>query len=202
MLRVERLARSGLEPVSFALNDGECIAVRGPSGSGKTLLLRALADLDPVEGAMSLDGIAHIAMPAPEWRRSVAYLPAEPGWWDQTVGAHFPDPSGTKPFLEQLGLPSACLDWPITQLSTGERQRLGLIRVLLLDPRVYLLDEPTSGLDEAATATVETLIAERLAAGAASIWVTHDAGQAARIATRQLSVEDGHVRENHGRAPA
>jgi ABC-type phosphate transport system ATPase subunit len=60
---------------------------------------------------------------------------------------------------------------------------------------VLLLDEPTSGLDEMATAAVETLIAERRAEGAAVLWVSHDPGQAARIARRRLAVADGRVTE-------
>lgn len=195
MLSVSELTRPGLEPVSFALADGECLAVRGPSGGGKTLLLRALADLDPSEGAVALDGVAREAMPAPDWRRRVAYLPAEPGWWAETVGAHFPDPDAAAPLLARLGLPADGLGWPVARLSTGERQRLGLIRVLLLEPRVYLLDEPTSGLDETATAAVEAVLAERLAAGAAALWVSHDAAQAARVARRTLEVRDGRVTE-------
>ena len=56
MLSVSALARPALGPVSFELADGECIAVGGASGSGKSLLLRAIADLDPNEGAVTLDG--------------------------------------------------------------------------------------------------------------------------------------------------
>ena len=72
MLVVRGLRRPGLEPVSFELADGECLALRGPSGAGKSLLLRALSDLDPNKGEASLDGQAREAMAAPQWRRAVA----------------------------------------------------------------------------------------------------------------------------------
>ena len=195
MLSVSSVTRPGLEPVSFELADGECIALRGPSGSGKSLLLRALADLDPNEGEVGLDGIARSATAAPDWRRQVTYLPAEPGWWAETVGSHFAESAAPALLLSRLGMPAGCLDWPVAQLSTGERQRLGLIRVLLLEPRVYLLDEPTSGLDEALAAAVEALVAEHLAAGASALWVTHDPAQARRIAGRLLEVSEGRVSE-------
>src|SRR5688572_27341809 len=56
LLSVRDLRRLGLEPVSFDLAAGECVAVTGPSGSGKTLLLRAIADLDPNQGRVELGG--------------------------------------------------------------------------------------------------------------------------------------------------
>ena len=91
MLSVENLTRPGLEPTSFELAAGECIALRGPSGAGKTLLLRALADLDPSAGVVRLDGTPRGRIPAPTWRRRVGYVPAEPGWWSERVADHFPD---------------------------------------------------------------------------------------------------------------
>jgi putative ABC transport system ATP-binding protein len=195
VLRVRGLRRPGLEPVSLDLAGGECVAVQGASGSGKTLLLRALADLDPNEGQARLDGEPREAVPAPCWRRCVAYLPAEAGWWAETVGAHFRDWRAAAALVERLGLPAACADWPVARLSTGERQRLALARALELGPRVLLLDEPTSGLDPASAAAVEALVAERLAGGAGVLWVTHDERQARRVARRRLLVEAGRVRE-------
>ena len=194
LLSVRYLRRSGLAPTSFDLAAGECVAVRGPSGAGKTLLLRAIADLDPSEGAVALDGRPREAMPAPAWRRRVAYVPAESGWWAETAGEHVRgDWSAALPLLGALRLPADCRSWPVRRLSTGERQRLALVRALVLDPRVLLLDEPTSGLDPEAAAAVERIVAERLRAGAAgALWVTHDAAQAGRVAgTRRLVVEPG-----------
>lgn len=195
MLSVRNLRRPGLGPVSFELPAGQCLIVRGASGSGKSLLLRALADLDPNEGQVALNGEAREAMPAPTWRRRVAYLPAEPGWWADTVGAHFTDWTRAAPLVQALGLPEDCHAWPIQRLSTGERQRLGLIRLLLGHPQVLMLDEPTSGLDPDAAAQVERVVRARLEDGTAVIWVTHDAVQAQRLGERVLTVEDGQVEE-------
>ena len=195
MLTVRALSRPMLEPVSFELADGECVCVRGASGSGKTLLLRAIADLDPNVGTLALDGAARDDMPAPEWRRRVVYVAGEPGWWRETVGGHFDDWLAVRDLIVATGLPGDCRTWPIARLSTGERQRLGLIRALVLEPRVLLLDEPTSGLDDAATEAVEGLIRARLAAGASALWVTHDDAQARRLARRALVCADGGVSE-------
>ncbi len=195
LLTVRELRRPGLHPVCLALDAGECIAVRGPSGSGKSLLLRAIADLDPNQGAVALDGVSREAMPAPRWRRRVTYLAAEAGWWADQVDQHFADWARTVPIVESLGLPGVAGDWPVQRLSTGEKQRLALARALVQDPRVMLLDEPTAGLDEQAVAAVEQVVQARRDDGLGVLWVTHDAAQAARIAERLLTVEGGRVTE-------
>ena len=200
LLSVRDLRRLHLA-ASFDLAAGECVVLRGPSGAGKTQLLRALADLDPNEGTVLLDGTPREAVPAPLWRGRVVYLAAEPGWWADTVGEHFPDWRAAAFLAERLGLPAACGTWPVQQLSTGERQRLALVRALVSvpppGPRVLLLDEPTAGLDEAAKAAAEALVAERRAAtGLGVLWVTHDAAQARRVARRWLLVRDGLLEES------
>jgi len=195
MLTVENLRRAGLAPMTFSLEAGEAVAVMGPSGAGKSLLLRAIADLDPSDGAVTLDGNARDRMPAPRWRRLVGYLPAESGWWADRVGAHFATPGDGASLIEALGLPAAALDWPVARLSTGERQRLALARLLANAPRVLLLDEPTSGLDEAAIERAETLLKQRLTQGCALLFATHAHDQAKRLARRCLHVEEGRVRE-------
>ena len=194
LLRVRNLAVPGVAPVSIDIAAGECVALVGPSGSGKTLLLRAIADLDPNEGDVELDGYARDAMPAPEWRRRVAYLAAEPGWWEDVVGDHFSDREAARALLPALRLNfDGILDRPVAELSTGERQRLALIRTLLTSPRVLLLDEPTSGLDEEATRCVEAVVGQRIEQGVSVLLVTHDAQAAARLAQRYLRIVDGQV---------
>lgn len=188
-----------LKPASFSLLAGECIAVRGPSGGGKTLLLRAIADLDPSEGVVCLEGRDRSTMPGPEWRRQVGYLPAEPGWWADTVGEHFTDWPAAAYIARDLGFPDDAKDWLIARLSTGERLRLALVRALMMRPKVLLLDEPTAALDPASVGAVESLIGARVTAGLAVLWVTHDEEQAKRIAVRQLVVSGGEVREERER---
>ena len=195
MLQVTNLQRSGLEPISFVLGPGQCLAFMGPSGAGKSLLLRALADLDPNQGDISLDGVPRAGMTAPEWRRRVGLLPAESGWWADQIGAHFADPALAQAGLEALGLPTDALEWSVARTSTGERHRLALLRLLGLHPQVLLLDEPTAALDAAATSLVETLLRLRLAAGVAIVLVTHDADQAKRLASSRLILRDGQIVE-------
>ncbi len=195
MLSVRDISRPGLEPTSFEVADGECLALRGPSGAGKSLLLRAIADLDPNAGEAFLDGVARSSVSGPSWRRRVAYLAAEPGWWSQRLADHFTDWHAVAPLAEALRLPEDIGDKTVRLLSTGERQRLALIRALLVNPRVLLLDEPTAALDEAATEAVEQLAKELLDGGVSILWVTHDRSQAQRMARRALRIEDGRASE-------
>ena len=195
MLQVRDLCTAVLKPACLALSAGECVAVRGSSGAGKTLLLRAIADLDPNQGVVTLDGRDRSTIPGPEWRRLVGYVPAEPGWWAETVGEHFHDWAAANALVRELGFSEETQSWPISRLSTGERLRIALARALTVRPKVLLLDEPTAALDAALAAAVESLITFRLRSGVAVLWVTHDPAQARRIARRQLVVEAGCVHE-------
>lgn len=188
LLQVRAVHRPPLAPLSLELAAGECLVVRGPSGAGKTLLLRAVADLDPHEGELILAGQACESMPAPQWRTQVGYLPAEPAWWAERLADHFGDWPAQAPLVRQLLLPENLGEAPVSRLSTGERQRLALLRALEMRPRVLLLDEPTSALDAQATQAVEDLLRARQDQGLAMIWVTHDEAQAQRVGQRQLTL--------------
>ncbi len=191
MLSVNGLRTRAGGPADFELQSGEIVALRGASGSGKSLMLRALADLDPAEGAVSLEGTPREAIPAPEWRRRVAYVPAESGWWADRVRDHFA--TGAEDLVTALGLDPAALDWEVARLSSGERQRLAIARALVLAPRVWLLDEPTGALDADSAGRVEALLRDGRGRGAAILIVTHDAEQARRLADRTLHMAEGRL---------
>jgi putative ABC transport system ATP-binding protein len=191
LLGAAGLVNGPLGPIDVGVRSGECVVVQGRSGSGKTLLLRALADLDPSGGIVSLEGTPRDEFTAPEWRRRVGYVPAEPGWWSEDVADHFSDLAAAGPLIERLELTGGAIDRPVSQLSTGERQRLALIRALVLHPLVLLLDEPTAALDPERTLAVEAVVSERMAAGVGVIWVSHDPEQTRRMASRVLALGAG-----------
>jgi ABC-type iron transport system FetAB ATPase subunit len=180
-------------PFTFDVHAGECIAIQGPSGAGKSVLLRMLADLDPHDGEAVLDGRPASALSPSAWRAAVVYQAAEPAWWEPTAGAHFADADGdaVTAALAALNLSPALLDTDIERLSTGERQRLALVRSLARRPRALLLDEPTAALDPDAVARVEALLRARLADGMAILIVTHAHEQARRLAQRVFRLERG-----------
>jgi phosphate-transporting ATPase len=192
MLRIESLATDLIGPVSLTVAGAECVAIRGASGSGKSLLLRAIADLDPNRGRVALGDADRATMPAPDWRRQVMLIPAESGWWAETVAEHFPPGTDPEPWLQAVGLDGAA-GWSVHRLSTGERQRAALARALCRDPKALLLDEPTAALDSDATGLVEAAILAECAAGKPVILVTHDADQAARLADRCLWMQAGRL---------
>lgn len=193
LLRLRGLHSERLAPVSLDLAAGECAAVVGASGSGKSLLLRQIADLDPGHGEAELDGRRRSAMRGFEWRRQVVYCQAEAGWWEDHVSAHYANRAEAVGVMRRLGLTEDKFDALVHELSTGERQRMGLARALLQEPRVLLLDEPTAALDEVATALVEAELARFLTRGGGILIVTHSAEQAGRLARRSWRMTQGRM---------
>lgn len=168
--------------ISFSLPTQQCLILQGESGVGKTLCLRALADLDPHEGQIQLDGMNQSATPPQQWRQQVQWVSAEPQWWEALVKEHFVQPPSSL-LLKQLSLPEAILNQKIEQASVGQRQRLALLRSLSVNPQVLCLDEITANLDLNNTVKVENLLFSWLADSPNRylIWVTHNAEQVNRI---------------------
>ena len=194
----------GLPPLSFEVPPGGVLAVSGPSGSGKTRLLRALADLDPHRGSVRWGERTCAAVPAPEWRRRVGLLPAEPRFWRPVVSQHFPeDGASLAGELAGLRLDPEVRNADPALLSTGERSRLALLRLLLNAPEVLLLDEPTANLDRDNRALViERIDRYRKERDAPVVWVSH-LPEVVAAADRVLVLPAGEVRglPDPGRAP-
>jgi ABC-type iron transport system FetAB ATPase subunit len=175
-------------PISWEINRGSCVSLAGASGSGKSLLLRAIADLDPHDGEVSLDGQSVLSMSGHQWRQRVGLLPAEPFWWADRVGDHFAAADVVP--LAALGLPPQSLEWTVSRCSTGERQRLAVARLLQNRPEVLLLDEPTAALDAQSVERVEALLEQyRREHQAVVIWVSHDPAQRRRVAQRHYAIQ-------------
>lgn len=189
-LRLEHFSPLILEPLDLVINEGETVTLSGPSGSGKSQLLRAIADLDPHNGTALLGDTAADEMPAPQWRRKVGYLPAESSWWDELAGQHFSE----TPQLDALGLAETILHSPVAHLSSGERQRLAVLRTLQQQPQILLLDEPTANLDPHHTLLVEEWILKyQQQHNTPTLWVTHDPEQRQRVSVRHLEIHGKQV---------
>lgn len=194
-----------LRDVSADLGLSDVTAIMGPNGAGKTQLLRLIAGLARPDG-----GTIRFAWPdAPEKHR-IALVFQRPVLLRRSALANLTHA------LAQYGVPRArrvaraheLLDFgglsdrartPARALSGGEQQRLALVRALAAAPDLLLLDEPTSNLDPRSTAAIEALIQRATAQGVRVILVTHDIGQARRLAGDILFLHGGRLAE---RSPA
>ena len=192
-LSIQKLQRNGLDHISLHISAGSTLCLQGASGSGKTLLLRAIADLDPNQGEVFLGEHIRSKQAANLWRQQVSYLPSESHWWKDTVGEH--SKHWSLHYLAALGFEPTVLDWQIKRLSSGERQRLAIVRLLSNKPQALLLDEPTANLDPDNTLRVEQLIGNfQKEHQSPVIWVSHDAEQCKRVSDSIYTLEDRHER--------
>ncbi len=161
----DRLAPA-LSGLSFAWGRGELLAVAGPNGCGKSTCLYAILGIArPQTGDVWIDGVPTSRMDLDAWRRLVAYLPQRPYLPPRaTVRAclRFLEPVASegrlRDALSGVGLGHIDLDTSVDVLSVGQRQRVGVARLLCSDRPVVLLDEPDSGLDPAGLALVAELL--------------------------------------------
>lgn len=189
-LFLENLHVGEVGPVSLQVDPGEILCISGPSGSGKSRLLRAVADLEPHEGRVRLGNTSASDISASDWRRRVMLVPSESRWWHDHVRDHCG--SEQPEDLKALGFESSVLDWPVSRLSSGEKQRLALYRALTLAPEALLLDEPTANLDGTNRDQVERWLLARIReAGRPTLWVAHDPEQIRRVASAHYRIH-GH----------
>ncbi|MDX3910119.1 MAG: heme ABC exporter ATP-binding protein CcmA [Sphingobium sp.] len=177
--------------VTLSLAAGESAVLRGPNGVGKSSLIRAVAGLLPVfagrvshQGAMALcDEALALEMRAPLGRAL--------GFWARVDGAKA---GAVDAALEALDL-TKLADVPVRMLSTGQRKRAVLARVVASGAPIWLLDEPGNGLDSASVALLGTVMKRHLADGGLILAASHQALPAAEamdfdvMAWRPLEME-------------
>lgn len=197
-LVLENVSVGVLNDVSLAVPGGQVACLSGPSGSGKSRLLRAVADLEPHGGKISLNGVAQQDTPAHEWRSRVVMVPSDSQWWFDEVGAHFSQ-SASEGLPSALGFTPDVMGWSVSRLSAGERQRLALWRALALRPEGLLLDEPTANLDNKTAAAVEQwLLGEIRQRQIPTLWVAHDPAQIQRVADVHYRINGARLEPCHG----
>jgi heme exporter protein A len=179
-LACRRGGRSVFAGLSFTVAAGEAALVRGPNGSGKSSLLRVLAGLTPAAAGGARLGDLKLTEEPETWRESVAlagHLDAvKPVLsvrrnleiWAELHGAAVP----VLPALERFGL-GHIADDPAQFCSAGQRRRLGLARLLVIDRPLWLLDEPTVSLDADSVATFAGIVREHCAGGGLALVATH-----------------------------
>lgn len=194
--------RALLHDLTFTLAAKSKTVVLGPNGAGKSLLLRLLNDLlTPTSGTIHWAGQKATI----ETRKNFALVFQKPVLLRRSAEANIQFVLGdltrlerderTKNLLEQAGL-SHVAKTPARQLSGGEQQRLAIARALATHPQVLFLDEPCASLDPAATKAIEDLVETAHNAGTKIILVTHDLGQAKRLADDILFLSGGQLTEH------
>lgn len=192
--------RPVLDAMSFELEARGVTVLMGPNGAGKSLTLRVLAGLIvPDAGVVSFRG----GRPAP---RAIAFVFQKPVLLRRSARANLGHalavygvprrerPARIAELLHLAGL-DAQAGAPARRLSGGEQQRLAMARALAAGPRFLLLDEPAASLDPQATAAIEALIRRAAADGVKVVLVTHDRGQAERLADDVLFLHRGRIAE-------
>lgn len=197
--------------ISASLAEPERIVLIGASGQGKSTLLRILGMLDaPDEGEMKIHGISSREMSAKQWRMASCYVAQHavmlPGSIEDnlcTVSRLHDKPYEAElagRLLQELGLDYLDLSKQASDCSGGEKQRIALVRSLLLRPQVLLLDEITASLDINSLHKVEDLLLQwHKTEGTSFIWVTHDLEQAHRVSSSTWVMNQGRL-EKHDSA--
>ncbi len=151
--------------LSFALEAGQALQLAGSNGIGKSSLIRIIAGLLPAfAGTVERAGALGLLDERPALDPHLP-LGQALAFWQRIDGA-----GGNR--LEQLGL-AALLDVPVRYLSTGQKKRAALARLLGQQARVWLLDEPLNGLDTKGVAMVEQLAADHCRAGGIAVIASH-----------------------------
>ena len=198
-----------LKSVSFAVKEGEFVAIMGESGSGKTTLLNLLAALDkPTAGSVRLEekelSAIRDADLAAFRRENLGFVFQEFNLLDTfSVEDNIFLPlvlSGAppkemeeklKPIAARLGISELLKKYPY-EISGGQKQRAAVARAIITSPRLLLADEPTGALDSRATDELLRLFTEINRAGQTILMVTHSV-KAASVASRVLFIKDGEV---------
>lgn len=189
-----------IDAVDLTIPDGTLTVVMGPNGAGKSLLLRLLHGmLKPTAGEVLWAGKP--ISDAVRLRQAMVFQ--RPVLLRRSVEANIrfvlklrkkAASKRIEDILSEVGLATQAAQ-PARLLSGGEQQRLSLARALATDPRVLFLDEPTASLDPASTAAIEDIVRRAHQHGTKIIFVTHDVGQARRLADDVVFLDRGRLAE-------
>lgn len=198
-----------IDNINFEIEDGELFVIVGPSGSGKTTTLKLINRLlRETEGQIFFDGSDINSFDLRELRLNIGYvLQVIALFPNMTVAeniAIIPEMKNmnkadilkrTDELLNEVGLdPDIYRDRLPSDLSGGEKQRIGILRAIIANPKVLLMDEPFSALDPISRRDLQDLIIDlQKSYKITTVFVTHDMSEALRVADRICIMQDGKI---------
>jgi ABC-2 type transport system ATP-binding protein len=192
----------GIIDVSFSEEEGEIFGFIGPNGAGKSTTIRLLLSLiRPTSGSARVFG-KDVVTNGPEIRRDIGYLPSEVYYYEGMkvrdllkYSASFYDCDCTQRMHELSEIMELELNRRISDLSYGNKKKVGIVQGLLHSPKLLFLDEPTAGLDPLMQRKFFNLIREENARGVTVFFSSHILGEVQRLCTRVGIIREGRIVE-------
>ncbi len=194
-----------LAGVTLDVERGEVVLLRGPNGAGKTTLLRVCAGLVAVTSGEAVVCGHDLRRSRAAVRRHVGLLGHHSFLYeDLTVADNLrfwaragrADAADADAAADRLGVGGRLSDVAVARLSAGQRRRVALAVVAARKPDVWLLDEPHAGLDQDARGTLDALVTEAAAEGAAVLIASHELDRAGAVSVRHIALAGGMVVED------
>lgn len=193
-------AGRGLFGLDLEVEQGEVFGFLGPNGAGKSTTMRLLLDLiRPTSGSARVVGLDTVK-DSLEIRTRVGFLPGDLALYPKLTGRAMldylaelrggVDPRTRDALVERFG---ADIDRPVRQLSTGNRQKLGLVQAFMHEPELLILDEPIAGLDPLVQQSFHALLGEVSAQGRTVFLSSHTLSEVERVTHRLAILRQGRL---------
>ncbi len=204
MIELEHVSRKfgnfcAVDDISFSIKTGEIIGLLGPNGAGKTTTMRMISGfLEPSSGSIKIDGFDVIENPV-ECKKQIGYMPESAPLYSDMIVADYleyvanlegKNPAEKLPLLAEVCGLKEVMHKNISELSRGNKQRVGLAHALMNDPEILILDEPTSGLDPNQVSEVRALI-KKIGETRTVIISTHILSEVEMLCSRVIIISNG-----------
>ncbi|MDP3970573.1 MAG: ABC transporter ATP-binding protein [bacterium] len=190
----------GIVDVDLSVEEGEVFGFVGPNGAGKSTTIRTLLSLIyPTSGSATIFG-KDVIEHGPEIKQNIGYLPADVHYYDSmkvksllNYSASFYDKDCTKRMEQLVKIMDLDVNRKISDLSLGNKKKVGIVQGLLHEPKLIILDEPTSGLDPLMQQNFFNLIEEENQKGATIFFSSHILGEVQKLCDRVAIIKDGKI---------